>query len=167
MYLLYQFAPAVIDVLSVERFGVFYVTAGLASSLASLAYRRAKRSKALSLGASGAVVATLWLYAYLFPSRRVSLMGTEKSLTLQELALAYTVFDVAGLLGGFSRIDFAAHLGGALFANVWFGAVREKLVQDFAFNRRHGSTVPLERHRTLLGSASFRDDDDQDEEHHT
>lgn len=137
MYLLYQFAPAIIEVLSPDRFYIFYVTAGVASSLASLSYRRFTRSKILSLGASGGVVATLWLYAYLFPSRRLALFGTDKTLTTQEVVIAYTVFDVAGLLTAFSKIDFAAHLGGTLFANIWFHAVRDELAQEFMTNQ-HG-----------------------------
>lgn len=157
MYLLYQFAPPIVDALTPERFYLFYTTAGVASSLASLAYRRMKRSKVLSLGASGAVVATLWLYAYLFPSRRVGLIGTDKTLSLQEVAIAYAVFDIAGLLGAFSKIDFAAHLGGALFANVWFCSVREKLVQDFLSNRPNPSNNIRERIRTLLGLPDHHD----------
>lgn len=170
MYLLYQFAPPVIDVLSSERFCLFYTTAGVASSLASLGYRRMNRSKVLSLGASGAVVATLWLHAYLFPSRRVSLIGTDKTLTFQELAIAYAVFDVAGLLGAFSRIDFAAHLGGALFANVWFCSVREKLVQDLVSNPQNPPFNVQERFRTFLGLSHYHDSDlhnDGNDDDHT
>lgn len=130
MYLLNRFGKDVADVLGRERFYLFYCSAGIASSLASLTFRRISKSNVLSLGASGAVVATMWLYACFFPDRRMSILGSEKTVTMQELVLAYTVIDAAGLLGAFGKIDFAAHIGGAVFGNFWFYLVRDKLVQE-------------------------------------
>lgn len=130
MYLLNVYGSDVAGILGSERFYIFYGTAGVASSLASLTFRRLTKSNILSLGASGAVVATLWLYACFFPDRRMSILGSEKTLTMQELVLAYAVIDAAGLLGSSGKIDFAAHLGGAVFGNSWFHLVREKLVQE-------------------------------------
>jgi len=145
MYLLNRFGPEVVDIIGRDRFFLFYGTAGVASSLASLAYRRFTKSSVLSLGASGAVVATLWLYACFFPDRRMALVGTDKSLSMQELVLAYTVIDAAGLLGSLGKIDFAAHLGGALFGNSWFFLVRDKLAEEAHQRRR-------EERRNLLPS---------------
>lgn len=140
MYLLNRFGPDVASILGDERFYLFYGAAGLASSLASLTFRRLTRSNVLSLGASGAVVAILWLYACFFPDRRMSLLGTEKTLTMQELVLAYALIDAAGLLGSFGKIDFAAHLGGAVFGNTWFYLIRDKLVQEEEERQRKRST---------------------------
>lgn len=136
MYLLNRFGPDVASILGNERFYIFYATAGVASSLASLTFRRLTRSNVLSLGASGAVVSVLWLYACFFPDRRMSILGMEKTLSMQELVLAYTVIDAAGLLGSLGKIDFAAHLGGAVFGNSWFYLVRNKLVQEEEVRRR-------------------------------
>lgn len=130
MYLLNRFGPEVADIISRDRFLMFYGTAGVASSLASLAFRRYTRSNVLSLGASGAVVSTLWLYACFFPDRRMSFLGSQQSLSMQEVVLAYAVIDAAGLLGSLGKIDFAAHLGGALFGNSWFYLVRDKLARE-------------------------------------
>lgn len=135
MYLLSRFGYDVIDVLGSERFYLFYSTAGVASSLASLMLRRVRKSNSISLGASGAVVATLWLHACFFPDRRMSILGFDRTITMQELVIAYTVFDAAGLLGAFGKIDFAAHIGGAIFANTWFYIVRDKLVQEFVLRK--------------------------------
>lgn len=137
MYLLNRFGHDVAEILGMERFSIFYCTAGVASSLASLAFRRFTKSNVISLGASGAVVATLWAHACFFPDRRMVLIGTEKSLSMQELVLLYAVFDAAGLLGSFGKIDFAAHLGGAFFANLWFHLVRDKLVEDYISQQSH------------------------------
>lgn len=142
MYLLNRFGPDVADVLGAQRFYLFYGTAGVASSLASLTFRRLTKSNVLSLGASGAVVSVLWLYACFFPDRRLSIMGTEKTLTMQELVIAYTVIDAAGLLGSLGKIDFAAHLGGALFGNFWFYLLRDKLVREQT-TRRKTESHPL------------------------
>ncbi|CDF35594.1 unnamed protein product [Chondrus crispus] len=139
MYLLNRFGPDVADVLGAHRFYIFYGTSGIASSLASLTFRRVTKSNVLSLGASGAVVSVLWLYACFFPDRRMSFFGTDKTLTMQELVIAYTVIDAAGLLGSLGKIDFAAHLGGAFFANFWFYLLRDKLVREQAAGRRSKS----------------------------
>lgn len=136
MYLLNRFGPDVASILGNERFYLFYATAGVASSLASLTFRRLTQSSVLSLGASGAVVSVMWVYACFFPDRRMSLLGMERTLSMQELVLAYTVIDAAGLLGSWGKIDFAAHLGGALFGNSWFYLVRDKLVQEEEARRR-------------------------------
>lgn len=136
MLLLNNYGQDVADVLGMHRFCLYYGTAGVASTLASLAFRRITRSNYLSLGASGAVAATLWLYACFFPNRRMSILGSEHTVSMQEFAIAFTVIDVAGLLGSAGKIDFAAHLGGALFANVWFQLVREKLLQEQQKRRR-------------------------------
>lgn len=141
MYLLNRFGPDVADVLGSERFYLFYGTAGVASSLASLTFRRLTKSNVLSLGASGAVVSVLWLYACFFPDRRMAIWGTERTLTMQELVLAYTVIDAAGLLGSLGKIDFAAHLGGALFGNFWFYLVRDKLVREEAARHKAESNT--------------------------
>lgn len=160
MYLLNRFGYDVADVLGSQRFYLFYGTAGVASSIVSLMFRRFTNSNVVSLGASGAVVATLWLHACFFPDRRMSLIGTDKSVTMQELVIVYTVFDAAGLLGSFGKIDFAAHLGGAFFANFWFHIMRDKLVQDFV-TRSHNQPNPLwARLRSIFGSNSNDDDSD-------
>lgn len=141
MYILNQYGHEVSDILGAERFLLFYSAAGVASASLSLAMRRYTRSSGISLGASGAVVATLWLNASLFPDRRMALFGSERTLSMQELVLAYAASDTAGLLGSFGKIDFAAHLGGALFANVWFSLVRDQLVHDYRKRLRNRSAT--------------------------
>lgn len=156
MYVLSQFGIDVAEILGAERFFLFYSTAGVASSLASLGFRRLTSSGVISLGASGAVVATLWLHACFFPDRRMVLLGTDKSVTMQELVLAYAIFDAAGLLGSFGKIDFAAHLGGAIFANVWFQLVREKLVEEYV-TRSNDSPSLFDRIRLIFMSRTDED----------
>lgn len=157
MYLLIRFGHDVAEALGPERFYLFYGTAGVASSLASLALRRVTKSNIISVGASGAVVATLWLHACFFPDRRMSILGTDKSVTMQELVIAYTVFDAAGLLGSFGKIDFAAHLGGACFANVWWYIMRDKIVEEYE-KRLHHQVYPIwSRIRSMFGNGDGDD----------
>lgn len=158
MYILNRFGQDVAEVLGSERFCMFYGTAGVASSLASLTFRRLTKSNVLSLGASGAVVSTLWLYACFFPDRRMRILGTEKTLTMQELVLAYTVFDAAGLLGSLGKIDFAAHLGGAIFGNFWFYLVRDKLVQEES--KRESKRRTMRRPQFFSGSQNRKSEKD-------
>lgn len=140
MYLLNKFGEEVANLLGQDRFFIFYITAGVASSLASLAYRQLTRSPIQSLGASGAVVATLWLNACFFPDRRMRFPFLEDGLTMQELVLMYSIFDAAGLFGSLGLIDFAAHLGGAVFGNIWFHMMRDQLVREQSMKRIEKST---------------------------
>lgn len=130
MTLLLRFGPDVAGSLGNERFLLFYVVSGIASALTSLTYRRFTRSRAISLGASGAIAGLLWVYSFLFPDTRFSFLGSEKSITAQEMVIAYAIVDVAGMLGAWGSIDFAAHLGGAGFANLWYYFVREDIAEE-------------------------------------
>lgn len=122
--------------LTTDRFVVLYVAGGLASALASLASRRILRNNVLSLGASGSVAATMFMFASLFPERELWIMGLWK-LHARDAMVLWAMVDAAGLLGSFGKIDFAAHLGGAVFSYGYYNVIRETLCREYS-QRRHG-----------------------------
>lgn len=137
MYLLDNFGRDVITILSPERFGVLYTAGGIASVLGSLATRRLMRNNVLSLGASGSVMATMFMFSNLFPERKLYILGMWEIKARDALVL-WACFDAAGLLGSFGKIDFAAHLSGGLFSLAYYNFIREDLAREYA-NRQRGS----------------------------
>lgn len=135
MFLLDMFGHEVAEVLSPARFVVLYVAGGIASTLASLTSRRLLRNNVLSLGASGSVMATMFMFACLFPERELFLFGIWK-LHAKDAMVLWAMTDCAGLLGSFGKIDFAAHLGGGLFSFGYYHLIRDALSREFHKKRR-------------------------------
>lgn len=133
MYLLNEFSGDVVRVLTPERFLVLYMAGGLASVLASLTFRRMTRSNVLSLGASGSVMAVMFMFANLFPDREIWFLWWK--VKARDALVAWALFDAAGLLGSFGKIDFAAHLGGAAFSFMFYEFTREELAKEYAAAR--------------------------------
>ncbi|ORY31599.1 hypothetical protein BCR39DRAFT_525865 [Naematelia encephala] len=149
------------------HFLAFFLTAGLFASLASTLYTnifrlplllrtlaspaRLSSAQALaahyaispSLGASGAVYATLTLTALAYPNTSVSLIflpffPIPISLGVGGLVL----FDIVALIRGWRVFDHVAHLGGALFGVLYyqygrefFLSLRRRLQKDRVYSR--------------------------------
>lgn len=136
MFLLDMFGRDVVGIMSPNRFYVLYIAGGIASVLGSLASRRLLRNNVLSLGASGAVMATMTFYAMLFPDREVYLLGIWK-LKCRDALVCWALFDCAGLLGSFGKIDFAAHITGVAFAWLYYNFIREDLSREVLARQKH------------------------------
>jgi membrane associated rhomboid family serine protease len=103
----------------------------IASSMSSPRSRVCKRDTP-ALGASGAVMACVVLYALLFPVKQLSLYG--QTLEARSAAALMIVIDlVLGATGGVldhdegsnlekTGVAHFAHLGGAVFAGAWYAA---------------------------------------------
>lgn len=135
MYLLDAFGRDVVTILSPERFAVLYAAGGIASVLGSLASRRLMRNNVLSLGASGSVMATMFMFSNLFPDRKLYVLGMWEIKARDALVL-WAMFDAAGLLGSFGKIDFAAHLSGGIFSLAYYKLIREDLAREYATRQR-------------------------------
>jgi membrane associated rhomboid family serine protease len=135
MFLLDMFGRDVISVLTPERFTVLYVAGGIASVLGSLVTRRLLRNNVLSLGASGSVMATMFMFANLFPDRKLYLFGVWEVKARDALVL-WALVDTAGLLGSFGKIDFAAHISGGLFSLAYYKMIREDLAREYQARQR-------------------------------
>jgi hypothetical protein len=97
----------------------FYLAAAVVASLAFVVERLAIGSSASALGASGAVTAVLILCAFHFP-HRVVLLFLFIPVPIWLLAVFQVVQDSFGLFRGHGGVAFAAHLGGAAFAFVYY-----------------------------------------------
>ncbi len=112
---LYLFGRDVEGLFGHVRFAIIYVLGGLAGSVASLLY-----TDAPSLGASGAIFAVFSaMGVYLYQHRH--LYGKFANMRLMQMASLGVVNIIFGLLPE-TRIDNAAHIGGALggFILAWF-----------------------------------------------
>ena len=134
MFLLANFGMDVCKAIGSSRFLILYAGGALASSLVSLLYKRVRLSGAVSVGASGSVMAILVMFAMLFPRSSLYVMGVK--MTAQEACLLWVLFDVAGVVGRLGYIDFAAHLGGALFGYAYHRYIEERLREERELRRR-------------------------------
>jgi len=103
-----------------REFLLFYVSAALLSSLAFMALALATGTGGSMIGASGAVMATMMLYAIHYPRQTIMIFWVFP-LEIRWLVLFYVIFDlfpVLKMLSGDSLLTgvaHAAHLGGFVF----------------------------------------------------
>ncbi len=103
-----------------REFVLFYFVGAFASGLAHLALALALKDPTPAIGASGAVMAIVALYAVHFPRHEVYLFLMLR-VQIRFLVLIYVVFDLLPVLralngdGGSDGVAHAAHLGGLAF----------------------------------------------------
>jgi membrane associated rhomboid family serine protease len=103
------------------EFTCFYLFSGAFANLIRFALEAANvLPPSLALGASGAVMAVLVLYAFHDPYHKVSLFFVV-TVPLWFCVVLYIAFDLLGALGmGRDGIGHVAHLGGALFGFLYW-----------------------------------------------
>lgn len=106
-----------------KRYLLFYVLAVVAGGLAFVAGARWQDNPAPAVGASGAVMALLVLYAFHYPRREFLIYGILPMQARWMVAL-YVLIDVYGFAQGRGVTAYAAHLGGAAFGAAF--ALRER-----------------------------------------
>jgi len=119
---LYFFGPDIESIYGRREFLRFYLVAALCGALChtGLVLATGANVDTPMLGASGAVLGVLMLYARHFPRRKVFVMGVLP-VEIRWLVAAYVVFDLLPVLnqlsGGRSgsSVAHAAHLGGLLY----------------------------------------------------
>ncbi|XP_075538835.1 rhomboid family intramembrane serine protease rho-7 [Dermacentor variabilis] len=116
MVVLNSFAPTAVALLGREQFLAMYVSGGVVSSLASYLHKVATRRAAMSLGASGAILAVVGALCLQYPDAQLSIIFLPFFTFSAAAALkGVLVFDTAGMLLRWRLLDHAAHLGGTLF----------------------------------------------------
>lgn len=103
-------------------FLAFFIVSGFFAGLFSTSINTLALGHSISsVGASGAVVALVVIFACIYPTLRLNIMGVFE-LPAWGLAAIYVGLDIlgAGMNSG-DRVDHYAHLGGALFAGITFG----------------------------------------------
>ncbi|KAI8826815.1 uncharacterized protein EV422DRAFT_562873 [Fimicolochytrium jonesii] len=129
MFVLYNFAPSVIEIVGPRNFLGLYLLSGLAASVGSLINQvntaRQRGPPTYSLGASGCVTGVTLLFALTYPRASVYLFGLVPVPAIIALGgfVAYDAYkSYTGTSGG---TDTAGHLGGAAMgAAYWWFLVR-------------------------------------------
>ncbi len=125
MFVLWNFGPLLERVLGRMNFFLFYIGAGIVSSLGHvLVSAMLLHDPDLpALGASGALSAMIIVFALIFPREKILLLGFIPVRALIG-ALAFVCLDLYGLFsqarGGGLPIGHGAHLGGALAGALYF-----------------------------------------------
>lgn len=125
MYAFYGFGMVMERVLGKKRFLRFYLISGVVASLAHciVSYGLMGEPELPALGASGAVSAVIMLFSIMFPHEKILLLGLLP-MPAMTAAFLFVGLDVWGLIsqtqGGDLPIGHGAHLGGSLFAVIYY-----------------------------------------------
>jgi membrane associated rhomboid family serine protease len=131
-----------------REFVLFYLTAALASGLAFLGLSLLQADPTPAIGASGAVMSIMALYAIFFPREEILLFFMLR-VQIRFVVLAYLVFDLLPVLQSFGGeghgdgVAHAAHLGGLAF-----GFAYHRL--GWRIERLGGIFAPLLSRRTWI-----------------
>lgn len=139
MLFLHWFGPDLERVYGRRNFLFLYLSAALVSSLAHAVYSHLFGADVPAFGASGAVMAVVFVMAMLFPQRRILFMFVIP-MPLWLLAALKLGGDLLGVAGGGSGVAHAAHIGGAL-AGVAFKLVD---LRPFASPGEPAGRAPLQ-----------------------
>lgn len=125
MFVLLNFGGPLERILGSSAFLIFYLSAGVLSSLAhaSVSSFLLGQPDQLALGASGAVAGVILVFSLLFPKEKILLLGFIPIPALFG-AVAFVAIDIWGLIaqtkGGGLPIGHGAHLGGALTGVIYY-----------------------------------------------
>lgn len=141
MFVLKSFGGLMERVLGSAQFLLFYVAAGMFSSLSHcLASAFLIGNPALmAVGASGSISGIILLFALMFPRERIYFFGLIPIPALFG-ALAFIGLDIWGLVaqakGGSLPIGHGAHLGGAMYGILYFFLhIRSRRLKRFKKDR--------------------------------
>ncbi len=152
MWMLWLFGPDVEEMYGRWEFLAFYLVAAVFASVAYIVHWMFTAFGQFSpaLGASGATMAVVVLCACYFPRRRI-LLFFFIPMPIWGFAVFLVAQDFLGLLGNREGIGFAAHLGGAAFAFVYY---RQHWQITRLFSGLRGFVKARNRPRLKLYSAS-------------
>lgn len=120
MLVLNSFAPAAVALWGKEQFVAAYLSAGVMSSFTSYLHKTLTRRPAMSLGASGAILAVIAAMCVQYPDAQLAIVFLPFFTFSAGMALkAVVALDVAGVFLKWQLLDHAAHLGGSLFGIVY------------------------------------------------
>ncbi|KRX19225.1 Presenilins-associated rhomboid-like protein, mitochondrial, partial [Trichinella nelsoni] len=116
MYVLWSFGPMLVPLMGLEQFVALYLTSGAVSSMCSLIVKAINGNKKISVGASGAILATLMYTCCKIPDSELTIVFLPfLTFTTSQAIIMVIGFDLAGLLFRWRLLDHAAHLGGSFF----------------------------------------------------
>jgi rhomboid-like protein len=111
---LWSFGGAVSQQIGYSQMLAVYLSSGVATSFFSACFSVLSRRPVFpSLGASGGILALASTFGFLYPDAQFYLLFYPLATFPAQKVLAGTVlFDLVGLVGGWTMFDHAAHLGG-------------------------------------------------------
>ncbi|MFL5330631.1 MAG: rhomboid family intramembrane serine protease [Gemmataceae bacterium] len=119
MYFLWMFGRAVEDIYGAKEFLAFYLASAIMGALAFVALGLI-RPEATAIGASGAVMAVMVLFAMHYPRTTIYLFFLIP-IPIYIAVILFVAIDALSLLGGSQEpIAFAIHLGGAAFGFLYY-----------------------------------------------
>jgi membrane associated rhomboid family serine protease len=123
---LFWFGVTLESMLGGREFLLFYLAGAVAASLAHMGLDIALGSDVMAVGASGAVMAVLMLYAIHYPRNTIRFFWFFP-LEVRWVVMLYIIFDLhpvllalAGNVSYYDRVAHAAHLGGLAFGFVYW-----------------------------------------------
>jgi membrane associated rhomboid family serine protease len=114
MFVLWMFGRIVEPIYGSREFLAFYIVGVVVSGLGHLLMQVVQQSPASVIGASGGVMAVVFLTAMIYPRMQV-LLFFVLPIQLRWLAVGYAAMDVMGVFDTRSGVAHVAHLGGAAF----------------------------------------------------
>jgi membrane associated rhomboid family serine protease len=140
MLVLNSFGPIVVQLLGTRFFVIFYLIAGVVSSLshAMVSNFILHTPDLPAVGASGSIAGVLLLFCLLFPKEKILLLGIIPLPAIWG-ALAFVALDLWGLVaqaeGGGLPIGHGAHLGGAFCGLIAYLYLRARGVRPQMLRR--------------------------------
>ncbi len=131
MFVLNNFGRIIEVILGSRRFILFYLAAGIISSLGHILVSAyiLHQPDLSALGASGAISGIVVLFCMMFPREKILILGFIPIRALWG-AILFMALDVWGLVaqssGGGLPIGHGAHLGGALTGIIYYLMIRSK-----------------------------------------
>ena len=121
MICLHSFMRPTVHELGKEQFLGVYLSAGVFSSLASMIYKvGSRKAGSHSLGASGAIMAVLGMFATIHPDSNLQIILLPFfTFTAATGLKALMTLDTLGLFFRWRMFDHAAHLAGASLGVAW------------------------------------------------
>ncbi len=126
MLVLWMFGPVIEELWGRQEFLAFYLTAAVAAGLCHLAFGFAMHDPTGAVGASGALMGVMMVFAIYYPHVPITVFFvlTLEARWMIVLYLIYDAFPILTALGGKGSqsdgIAHAAHLGGLIFGYLYY-----------------------------------------------
>ncbi len=144
---LYMFGAPVEERMGASRFLGFYLYCGVGAAIFAVLLQAVFPMSRLVIGASGAVLGVTVAFAMLWPEAELLLFPIPIPLKARTLAIALVSLDalmaVISLSRGSAGIAYDVHLGGALFAWMFFRAQSYTHLRPPSTRRRAQRPVPV------------------------
>lgn len=128
MYVLYIFAPGIVEAVGVIKFIIIYVGSLLAGNVLTLFYHKNNLYYS-AVGASGAVAGIVYAAILLNPTMRLGIFPLPFYVPGYVFGIIYMLYSIYGMKKQLGNIGHSAHLGGAVGGFILTLLLYSKVVQ--------------------------------------